>query len=322
MNQDEYIALMYKKLKSDITPEELDLIDRYILEDERHAQVFEEIRQSWNGQEFPHAIDSKLEFEQLKSRITATSVEKNKVRFLNWRSLSIAASLILVMGFFIWQQNKDIDYKEFAALDTVKEVTLKDGSLVSINQGSKIKIPSNFGEANREVLLEGEAYFDVKKNDDLVFEIKVDDMMVSVLGTAFNIKETIESITVMVDRGKVKVEDTQKNEEQILEARETTTYNKTMNAFIDEKIYNPNASYWKTKRLRFTQRTVTSAMNEIGSLFDKEIIVDDLAFAECEISGSFNAPSLISLLDSLKDQFGFEYSMSDTAVILKGGICR
>ena len=321
MNQDDYIALMYKKLKSDINPKELDLIDRYILANDDHAALFEEIRQSWNKEESNLSIDSISEFNRLQSRISGNQNQGTKVRFINWTRLSIAAGFILLAGIFVWQQNQSIQYNEFTAIDSAKEVTLKDGSIVWINEGSKISVPSNYAEDNRQIKLSGEAYFDVQKNEALAFEIDANEIKVTVLGTAFNVKENHDAIQVMVERGRVKVEETSGNEEKILEANQSATYNKLNDEFSNESRYNSNDLYWKTRRLRFSQQSFGSAMDEIGLIFNKEIVIENLAFAECEISGSFGG-DLFILMVSLSEQFGFDFSIEEDNILIKRGICR
>ena len=322
MNQDDYIALMYKKLKSDISKKELDLVDRYILSDVGHAQLFEEIRQSWNEETSNLSIDTRSEFKRLQSRISGSKKQEGKVRFLNWKRLSLAAGFILLAGIFIWQQNQTITYKEFAAINTAKEVTLKDGSIVWINEGSKISVPSNYGEDDRAIRLDGEAYFDVQKNDALVFKIDAKEIEVTVLGTAFNVKESDNNVQVMVDRGKVKVKETIGNEEQILEANQSALYNKELKEFSDHPIFNTNAMYWKTGRLRFSQQTFGSAIKEIGEIFNTGIVVENSALAECEISGSFSGRDLNTILTSISTQFNAKLIQNDNVILILDGICQ
>lgn len=66
-------------------------------------------------------------------------------------------------------------------------LVLADGSVVWLNSDSELKFPAVFSEAQRKVVLKGEAYFDVAKNPSHPFIVQVADMEVKVLGTQFNV---------------------------------------------------------------------------------------------------------------------------------------
>ena len=73
-----------------------------------------------------------------------------------------------------------------AAAGTVAVVNLPDGSTVQLNSGSTIRYPRRFG-VEREVVLNGEAFFDVVR-DERPFEVNTFDASVRVLGTRFNVR--------------------------------------------------------------------------------------------------------------------------------------
>ena len=67
------------------------------------------------------------------------------------------------------------------------QVVLPDGSKVWLNASSSLYFPTAFTGNIREVVLTGEAYFEVAKNKEKPFRVKVGSMQVNVLGTHFNI---------------------------------------------------------------------------------------------------------------------------------------
>lgn len=69
----------------------------------------------------------------------------------------------------------------------VASLQLEDGTKVWLNAGSRLVYPAAFGQQQREVFLEGEAYFDVAADAHRPFSVYADDMKIAVLGTAFNI---------------------------------------------------------------------------------------------------------------------------------------
>ena len=89
------------------------------------------------------------------------------------------------------------------------QVILADGTCVHLNAGSELKFPVTFSDSTREVYLKGEAFFDVVKDTEHPFVVKVGSMSVKVLGTRFNINaHRVDGVyeTTLVD-GKVEVSD-------------------------------------------------------------------------------------------------------------------
>lgn len=66
-------------------------------------------------------------------------------------------------------------------------LTLSDGTRIWLNSGSKLVYPSNFGKREREVYLEGQAFFSVTHAEDVPFYVHTKDMEVRVLGTEFDV---------------------------------------------------------------------------------------------------------------------------------------
>jgi transmembrane sensor len=86
-------------------------------------------------------------------------------------------------------------------------LSLQDGTTVWLNAGSKLIYPATFEGRNREVYIDGEAYFDVAENERKPFHVFTAKLEVHVLGTAFNIsayKDETQQAVVLVS-GKVAV---------------------------------------------------------------------------------------------------------------------
>jgi ferric-dicitrate binding protein FerR (iron transport regulator) len=86
-------------------------------------------------------------------------------------------------------------------------LTLPDSSSVWLNAGSKLRYSSAFNKAGREVFIEGEAYFNVKRNEHKPFFVKTSAVTLKVLGTSFNIKAYPEenNVETTVESGSVQV---------------------------------------------------------------------------------------------------------------------
>jgi ferric-dicitrate binding protein FerR (iron transport regulator) len=119
-----------------------------------------------------------------------------KQKSISWM-LRVAAVFLLffvcggVLSYFIFHrpQVDDNTYSEIKApLGGKSEVTLPDGSHVWLNAGSKIRYQNQFNKGNRNIVLEGEAYFKVAKNKHIPFIVKTGDLNIVAVGTEFNVK--------------------------------------------------------------------------------------------------------------------------------------
>src|SRR5882757_5500278 len=145
-----------------------------------------------------------------------TAREKKPLRRRLTAILAIAATLITI-GTAVWLIHRTSRPKDTSPLATLTKKTterseykyllLPDSTQVWLNASSSLEFPDHFKPGKREVILSGEAYFDVKHADKSPFVIHTGKISTTVLGTAFNIKAypDRENIIVSVSRGKVKV---------------------------------------------------------------------------------------------------------------------
>lgn len=96
--------------------------------------------------------------------------------------------------------------------------TLQDGSVAYLTEESTINYPDHFNEKKREVILEGDAFFEISKKDKQPFFVDTKPAIIQVLGTAFNVKSMdSSSFMLSVRNGEVKV--TLKKSAQILHVK-------------------------------------------------------------------------------------------------------
>ena len=126
----------------------------------------------------------------------------------------------------IFNRNKRVDYHQATKESDVVvyhelviprggeyQLCLSDSTIVYLNSGSRLRFPVHFSGDKREVLLEGEAYFDVQRDEERPFVVHADEVAVTVLGTGFNVmaykEETRLEVTLV--EGAVKVGDGKKS---------------------------------------------------------------------------------------------------------------
>jgi transmembrane sensor len=136
-----------------------------------------------------------------------------------FRWLAVAASLLLVLGgswLFVLNKQKtnSLGAGTVAMGKNIvnntpqkKALTLSDGSTVELSPNSTLSYPENFSAAKREVILKGEATFDVAKDVARPFSVSSNSVLITVLGTRFTVRsyEANKATKVILHEGKIMV---------------------------------------------------------------------------------------------------------------------
>ncbi len=203
-------------------------------------------------------------------------------------------------------------------------VLLPDGSVVILHAGSRITFDTtNFNVATRNVTLTGEAYFDVRHNPEKPFVIKVNDLIVTVLGTAFNIKQTDDSVAVTVTRGKVQVESNDKLLAVLTPGKQLTTVDRTRHAGLTNVPIGPVIA-WMREGLHFENTTLGDAVAQLKSRYSAEITLKTAGIEHCSIAvvtAFKGTESLHDILDVICATLGASYEDKNGHIEITGEPC-
>lgn len=244
------------------------------------------------------------------------------------RTFRIAASVLLVLtlSFFVWKYNAFQLFGNTVSVMTGKgerkEIKLPDGSTVWLNESSKMEYPRHFAEHQRKVvLLDGEAYFDIKRDESKPFFVEASGTTTRVLGTAFNIRSYhfLKSILVTVTRGKVEVqkaEGTDGPDKKILLPNEQVYYDVKTREIRKVNVNSANAVAWKEGKLLFDNESFANVIAILENKFDVKILADE-SIREYHMSAEFaSTDSLPHILDLLSLANNLEYRLEDNQITL------
>ena len=200
------------ELSKEISLEERHQLSKWLEEDELNPKILEKYELYWTMSQHDftspkNEVLAKIEseIEQLEKKTSKTgkiSLDRPIISYLKY-----AAVLIIVFFLSFLTHRYTTTESETPAISYVEKVSppgkkittlLPDGTTVKLNSGSKIIIPSHFSGKKREVVLFGEAFFDVKRDEEKPFVIKTADLEVEVLGTSFDVKAYSDGTTQQV----------------------------------------------------------------------------------------------------------------------------
>lgn len=267
-------------------------------------------------------FDTESDWKFVSKRIDyAIPVNYHKIP-LSGYFLRIAALLVLTFGLsigfyrIIISLNKtEADFNTQTADNKIEDLILPDGSTVSLNAGSSLSYRGKFGDQSREVILDGEALFNVKSDVSKPFKVYIGESVVEVTGTQFSVRETEGAVKVSVLSGTVLLSSATSSEKKIKITANHSGYLLTNNELKLETGISANTLSWKTGHLVFDQTPIDSALMDIARHFRKELSFETPVVDE--ITAEFQDQPLYEILDELKLVAGLQFDTTGMALIVR-----
>lgn len=297
----------------------------------------------------------KEEFEQKYQRILKgehTSAEKNSIKSIrnidqekNWERLKnsielkqddtlslkpgrniyfirvVAAVLVLffaTVAIYTLRIKSANGIKQVSSEQKNTQILLKDGSKIVMNEGSFISYPGEMDRRNREVILSGEAWFEVSKTNKSPFYIYLENSTVKVLGTSFNVKEEENgNVIVSVVSGNVQFyEKENENNTVMLGAGQQGIFNAISKQLEFVPGFSENTLYWRTGHLSFRDELLQDVFNELETHFDVKIVTKDYKLLRYRLTTNCEGQALEDIMQELSLLYDLKYyAQSDTVYV-------
>lgn len=265
---------------------------------------------------------------------------------------SAVAACILILSIIIYRYDKQLDQKR----DLVAEnqvvcvprgsksfVALPDGTKVWLNADSKVIFNRNSFKKRRELVLEGEAFFDVMKDSANPFVIHAKAVNITVLGTAFNVRAYPDEgfMETSLYRGSVEVALMDKpNEKVILKPNEKLSIEDFTDPVLGNKAdskANAGAgdmkisevqfqkeesdslsleNLWMENKLVFDAESMEEVARKIERWYDVEVVIQNDDLKQTKFSGIFDNESVDQVIDALHITGKFKYKIIQNTIIL------
>src|SRR5690625_998056 len=311
-NTDRLEELMKKYLAKEYTSaeaEELFDLLRSVHQPEMLEAFFED---RWALEDRPEA---KMVWEDVlrarEEKSLQSSKRKPRIHPL-WR-WSAAASVLLLISILWWNFGTQTEFVTYSTgYGETQEIILEDGTEIILNANSEMTWNRRWeGNGIRKVELKGEAYFDVAhvewENTDSVgrmpFQVRTEDMVIDVLGTAFNVTKRKGETTVFLERGVVKLDflsgllDFESQVSEDIKKKDTpkqTISEKTMKMIPGEVVTYSS----QTRKL---EKTVDLDARDLTEWKEGTLSYHDIDFGE--------------MLDHLEGIYGKQFEVQDSGIL-------
>lgn len=190
---------------------------------------------------------------------------------------------------------------------------LPDSSTVWLNSGARLAYAKDFGKKGRDVHLEGEGYFEVRRDERHPFTVSTEDLAVKVLGTVFNVRED-GNTTIDLISGKVEVSTAEGLAMTLSPGERAVLDHSTGN--LSKKLSEPFVSDWTAGRMSFTNTSMSEILTRLQKHFNIRIELQDNSLAQERFSGSIDLDMTLDEILRYLDVDG-KYS-----VTMYGGVIR
>lgn len=253
---------------------------------------------------------------RLNSQNTSFSLKINLL--LKYAAVLLLFLCTLPLAFYLKNQLTDSETElrytsVVAKYKQISEVILPDSSVVWLNSGSTLTYNNNYSLNNRDLVIKGEAYFDVRKNGKIPLTVSFNDFKVKVLGTRFNVNAYPDNkeITVALEMGAVELLlSKNKSFRYQLKPGEIAAYDTKTNEVRVKETTIGDYTAWKDGLLVFRDTPLDEVIKILERKFNAYFIVEDPAIYEPAFNATFRDEDLSEVLDYIKYTCHVNYSLS------------
>lgn len=338
MPEDIFFRLLSRQLAGEANEKELRQLKEMIDADPELKKLYlsltapeeEEPEEELSKAEQAFALHSLKMHLHVPDPLVASSLNRRKYLWLAATGvISICALLILLL--FPFGAGNPSKSQVVTKKGSKTMVKLPDGSSVWVNSDSRLQYTDNFKGRLREVWLDGEAFFDVKKDPDHPFVIHTNKINIKVLGTAFNVKSYPEDQTIetALIRGRIEVSfNDRPSENIILHPNEKLTVSKEQSVSIhgdpeQESIpkikldrleprngQSPVETAWMDNKIAFFNSPMSAIAIMLERRFDISIEFKNQDVMKYRYTGVFDDESVEDILKIMKTSKPFNYKLN------------
>ncbi|MEL4308891.1 FecR family protein [Joostella sp. CR20] len=287
MKENEFKELLKKYEKGQTTAEENALLEKF----ETH----------FLNKHSATTFISELHKKQVEDNIYKTVKRNLGSSTTNW--YKIVASLIVLVGVGVsaWFAINPIENVQYNTITTaeneLKTIVLNDSSVITLNENSRLKFPTKFAENQREVSLDGEAYFKISKDKNRPFIVTANEVRTKVLGTEFNIKMQTEAVSVALVEGSVDVCGLATS--KILKPNEKINFNLKEKKVNTETFKVKEELLWMKNKFVFSNTSMLEVKQLLEQKFGVTIQFENPEINTIKVSGTFTNQSVSAILVSI-----------------------
>lgn len=313
--------LLVRYLLNETDHEERLQAEEWIAASDNNRKYFEDFKLIWEQSKKLAANSTITEndaWQRLRQRMHPTESKPAIVRSIGytfqWKRI---AALLAVVAIVTWLMMTVLGNKTItvASHQAVLASTLPDGSVVTLNKNAVLSYAGKFKGNERNVSLQGEAFFAVAPDKKKPFVIHVNDVTVKVVGTSFNIKSSNGHTEVIVETGIVQVT---RNDHTIeLRPKEKTVVTAQDTALQKETVADKLYDYYRSKEFVCNNTPLWKLVATLNEAYNVNITIERPALRNLPITTTFSNKPLDSVLAVIGQTLDATIVHENNQIILK-----
>jgi ferric-dicitrate binding protein FerR (iron transport regulator) len=192
------------------------------------------------------------------------------------------------------------------------QFSLPDGTTGWLNSNSSVKYYGNFN-ADRQVSLIGEAYFNVFKDKKRPFVVNTPEINVKALGTRFNIAsyKNENNVEVVLEEGKLIFNNKETSKSYTMKPNDLVVYDKTQKDFSTEVVYPQKYFSWIDGKLEFRNDALDAIVRKLERWYDIDVEINGNFSQDQRLRATFVDESLEEVLYLIRRTLPINYRIEN-----------
>jgi ferric-dicitrate binding protein FerR (iron transport regulator) len=274
---------LIRYIEGNSTQDEKDAIAGWLDSDEKNRTEFTALRKLYD-----------LTLANMEDRLPEIPQIKPKKKGMAYELLKIAAIFILAFGCYYLLEKATGQPEDEVVMHTFHvpagqraELTLADGTNVWLNAKTTLTFPGHFTKSEREVQLDGEAYFTVKPDPANTFTVNTRQYVIKVLGTEFDVSaySTSETFETSLIKGTVEISSLRTNESVTLSPNNKVCIEN--GKLVQTPIRHFSHFLWKDGMISFENERMESIIDKLRLYYDVNIRIENDKILNLRYTGKF-----------------------------------
>lgn len=309
--------------------DDLRLLEEWKAADPAHAREFSQFERIFTESTALRdalPVDADRAWAEVHTQLGGGRVVPLRRSFFSSPALRIAAMVLLVLGLgmlirFLVAPDAGPPTIITAADSSITR-ELPDGSTISLNRGSTLTYAAASYGKQRRVKLKGEAFFEVRHDDEHPFVVEAGGLEIRDVGTAFNIQAREDSrlVVITVTEGEVSVS-IPKHGDEALRPGQELAYDAGSGRVERRENSDPNIAAYKDKVFIFEDASLNVVLHTLQDVYGVGLKLDNQRLGDCRITATFNDEPIGEITQIIAETLGLEASRTDSGYVFKGNAC-
>ena len=314
-----------------------DLIQKYLRGEATESERIELLSHLRTDEQIDNLLRADIEFSDsqmpqlVQERIFRNIVGKQSASSGNhhqWMHYGVAACIVILLtlcgicGTLLWQHDHTPNNNLFCEdivistqLGEHSHITLPDGTQVILNAQTTVRYATAMPDGMRRVQVDGEAFFDVAKDEEHPFVVTVGEVDVTCLGTSFDVRHYADenSVAVVLTEGKVRVH--AKDAETTMEPNSRVIYDCQTKTLSKRSVPSTDYTGWLKGEIKYNNETLETIAAELSRNYNIHLVITSDELKHERFNGYLGHASLRNILDVMCLAADMNYHIADDTVV-------